>query len=199
MLNVAAAPLLTRLYGPDEMAAWGLLVAFLGMASSVSTLRYDMAIMAARTDEEARAIVVMSIWLTTGTTVVLLGLFELLRQQAWLGFDILPPESLPLVGVGLVAMGLFAPLRYFALRAGRLRHGGTHHRSSAGPADCLAARSRLSFLRFARSVSGSARSRGVERVPSDSFALSARAAADDRTGNCSAPIAAFPSSSCRQR
>lgn len=116
MLNVAAAPLLTRLYGPDEMAAWGLLVAFLGMASSVSTLRYDMAVMSARTDEEARAIVVMSIWLTAGTTVVLLGLFELLRQQAWLGFDVLPPESLPFVGVGLVAMGLFAPLRYFALR-----------------------------------------------------------------------------------
>lgn len=116
MLNVAAAPLLTRLYGPEEMAAWGLLVAFLGMASSVSTLRYDMAVMAARTEDEARSIVVMSIWLTAGTTVVLLILFETLRRQAWLGFEILPAESLPFVGIGLLAMGLFAPLRYFALR-----------------------------------------------------------------------------------
>lgn len=116
MLNVAAAPLLTRLYGPEEMAAWGVLVAFLGMASSVSTLRYDMAVMAARTEEEARAIVVMSIRLTAGTTVILLVLYETLRRQAWLGFEILPAESLPFVGIGLLAMGLFAPLRYFALR-----------------------------------------------------------------------------------
>jgi len=45
-VGVLLSPIITRLYTPEAMGLWGLFVSFLGVASVVSTLRYEVAIVA---------------------------------------------------------------------------------------------------------------------------------------------------------
>jgi hypothetical protein len=54
--GVLFLPLLTRLYSPEALGLWGLFVSFLGVASVAATLRYEVAIVAASSEEEALAL-----------------------------------------------------------------------------------------------------------------------------------------------
>src|SRR5688572_21522949 len=62
---VLASPALTRLYSPSEFGAFATYVAVLSLAAIISSLRLDIAITLARTDEEAFELTAMA-----GTVVV---------------------------------------------------------------------------------------------------------------------------------
>ena len=117
VITVAAAPILTRLYGP---ASFGILATFssiLALLNVVSSLRYELAIVVPEEDDEAIELVWLCLVLVgistslTALGVVLLGnqLVSLLQQPAL-------KSLLWLLPVGVLLTGVYQPLSYWAIR-----------------------------------------------------------------------------------
>ena len=68
----AATPLLTRLYSPEEFGIFALYLAILAPISMISALRYETAIMLPEDNEDAKALLSLSILLTIFTTLFVL-------------------------------------------------------------------------------------------------------------------------------
>jgi O-antigen/teichoic acid export membrane protein len=117
-IGVLASPIIARLYTPEDMSLWGLFVSFVGVASVVTTLRYEVAVVAARTEEEARCLAVGSLVVSGGLSVLAVGVFEFLRQKDIFGFGLFHPWASLLVGLALAATSWAMILRYFATRLG---------------------------------------------------------------------------------
>ena len=117
-----ATPVITRFYPPPEMGLLGLVVAFLGVAGVVLGGRYDMAIVSARNDREADALLAVSLLAVAPLTVLAAA-----ALAAMIRFDVLSYGSLPLWSLGLVVpalamTGVFGALRFWFVRSGR--YGG---------------------------------------------------------------------------
>ena len=82
-LGVAVTPILTRLYDPTAMALWGLFVSFVSVASVAVTLRYEVAVVAAKKREEAGALVLGALALSLVLSLVGGIVFEILRRNNW--------------------------------------------------------------------------------------------------------------------
>src|SRR4051812_19405220 len=117
-LILLTAPLLTRLYSPAEMGRFGVLLAFVAFTSVVVNLRFDMAIVSARTDIEADSLLAISaivvIPVSVAATLLLLGFIR------WriLSFEVLPAWSALVTFPLLVAIGALTALRSWAVRRG---------------------------------------------------------------------------------
>ena len=57
MITVAAAPILTRLYGPESFGVLATFASILALLNVVSSLRYELAIAVPEDDEDAIALV----------------------------------------------------------------------------------------------------------------------------------------------
>ena len=68
----AATPFLTRLYSPEEFGLFALYIAIIGPISMVSAWRYETAIMLPEDNEDAKALLTLSIFLTILTTLFVL-------------------------------------------------------------------------------------------------------------------------------
>lgn len=117
VITVAAAPILTRLYGPES---FGLMVTFasiMALLNEASSLRYELAIAVPEGDDDAVALV----WLCFGLVVISTGLTALgvliLGDQLviWLNEPSLKP-MLWLLPVGVLLSGVYQPLSYWAIR-----------------------------------------------------------------------------------
>ena len=116
--GVLFLPLLTRLYSPEAMGLWGLFVSFLGVASVASTLRYDVAIVAAQSEKEALAILRGSLVLALVTSSVSALALEFIRKQSLWVYESLP-WWLPLaLFVALLGTSGGMVLRSYAIRKG---------------------------------------------------------------------------------
>jgi len=111
-------PFLARLYSPEAMGLWGIFVSFLAVASVVTTLRYEVAIVTANSEEEALALTWSTLILSV--PVGLLGgvALEFMRRTDLLGYGVLPPEVSFLGFAALIATAWGTILRYYALRQG---------------------------------------------------------------------------------
>jgi len=117
-VGVLLSPIITRLYMPEAMGLWGLFVSFLGVAAVVATLRYEVAIVAASSEEDALALTRSSLVLGLVTGVLGAFVFELLRRGNLLGYGALPTWSSWLVFPALVALSWGMALRYYGVRQG---------------------------------------------------------------------------------
>ncbi|WP_206751738.1 lipopolysaccharide biosynthesis protein [Rhodothermus marinus] len=117
-VGVLLSPLLTRLYTPEAVGLWGLFMSFLGVTSVAATLRYEVAIVAASSEEEALALTRSS--LVLGLGVGLLGALALegLRRGHLLGYGALPAWASFLAFPALVAFAWGTALRYYGVRRG---------------------------------------------------------------------------------
>lgn len=113
-----AAPIITRLYTPSDLALVGLIVSFVTFASVGLSLRYDVAIVTALDEIEADILLSLSLLLVvfvSGIAAALLSVF--------IGFNILSYGALPLWSVSiafviLTLMGVSMALRYWYVRRG---------------------------------------------------------------------------------
>jgi O-antigen/teichoic acid export membrane protein len=117
VIAVAVAPILTRLYGPQS---FGILAAFssiLNLLNVVSSLRYELAIVVPKDDEEAIALVWLCFVLVAITTALsALGVILLGDQLAvFLKRSTLKP-LLWLLPVGVLLSGIYQPLSQWAIR-----------------------------------------------------------------------------------
>lgn len=117
VITVAAAPILTRLYGPESFGVLATFASILALLNVVSSLRYELAIAVPEDDDEAIALV----WLCFGlvaisTALTALGVALLGNQLVgWLHQPDLKP-LLWLLPVGVLLTGVYQPLSYWAIR-----------------------------------------------------------------------------------
>lgn len=116
-LTVLAAPLLTRLYTPDDFGLLGGFASLVATLGAFLTLRYSLAIPLPKSDDDAAHVAVLSL-LIAGTIViaitVLLGTFGAEALRA-LNFDALVPHMW-LLPVALTFVALNDVFTYWAIR-----------------------------------------------------------------------------------
>ncbi len=117
VISVAAAPILTRLYGPASFGVLSTFASILALLNVVSSLRYELAIALPEDNEEAVALVWLCfvlVAISTGLTALGVLLFGD-QLVAWLNEPALNP-LLWLLPVGVLLTGVHQPLSYWAIR-----------------------------------------------------------------------------------
>ncbi len=76
----AATPLITRLYTPEEFGVFSLYLAIIGPISMVSAWRYDVAIMLPKDNEDAEALLVLSVLITIAMSILTLLLIIIFKD-----------------------------------------------------------------------------------------------------------------------
>jgi O-antigen/teichoic acid export membrane protein len=79
LIGIAAAPILTRLYSPEDFGMLAVFAGLLAMVLVVSSLRYELAIPLPEDDREAAHVVALSLLLvvvTAGLSAIVVGLFS---------------------------------------------------------------------------------------------------------------------------
>ena len=113
---VAVAPALTRLYTPIDFALVGLVAAFVGFAAVAVGLRYDLAIVDARTDREAHILLFGAILSAIPVSLISSFIYLWMIYYRVLTFEKLPPWTAGLVFITLLLSGLFISCRLWCAR-----------------------------------------------------------------------------------
>ena len=117
IITILVSPILTRLYTPEEMGIWGLFLSFVSIASTVGTLRYDVAIVAAKKEKEALLITQSLLYCITLITTVVFGcVFIFLYRYNIFGYSVFPRWAILIIILGLIATVWSGILRYWAMR-----------------------------------------------------------------------------------
>lgn len=98
MILVLASPLITRLYGPESFGTWGVFNSVAMVIIPVSSLAYSTAIVLPRTDDEAQALVRVSVLCITVVSLLTTIVF-LVFQQPLASLLGLPKGSSSLMGL----------------------------------------------------------------------------------------------------
>ena len=72
-LSVAAMPLLTRLYTPADFGFLAVFMAISGVVATAVTLRYETAVLPAKTEQESATVVLLALGCTVAMGAVLIG------------------------------------------------------------------------------------------------------------------------------
>lgn len=118
LIVVLASPVITRLYTPDDMGRLGTFLAFINVASVATCLRYDVAIVSAKTPREAAYLAVTGIAFTVPMGILATVALQFMMARSIVGFGILPAYSGALVLPALLLTLGFVVLRYHFIREG---------------------------------------------------------------------------------
>jgi O-antigen/teichoic acid export membrane protein len=113
---VLASPVISRLYAPTEIGAFGLVLSFVGFASVFVGLRLELAIIDADTDDEADNLLRLALLACVPLSAIAAALALVLRAQNWLAFGRLPPLISIAIFVLLAVTGTFTALRFWHVR-----------------------------------------------------------------------------------
>lgn len=117
LLLVAASPILTRFYSPQD---FGLLAVFSGLLSLigiVASARYELAIPLPKSADEAANVAGLSLLIVFGTA--LLTMFAVFFFDSWIGYALGVPELASyswLLPLGVLASGTYNVLNYWSTR-----------------------------------------------------------------------------------
>jgi O-antigen/teichoic acid export membrane protein len=119
LFTLAAAPILTRLYLPNDIGDLGLFNAFLSIAVVSASLQYDVAIVSAPGQKEAAHLGTLSTLLILPMSVIGGLLLYFMIHLSLLGFGSLPIYAAGLMIPAIFFAGFFSILRYWSLREER--------------------------------------------------------------------------------
>lgn len=121
-LLILVAPILTRLYSPEDFGIFALYTSILGIIAVVACWRYELAIVLPEKDEDAANLLVLSIIICFGMAVLTLILVALFRHPVakLLGAPELTPW-LWFMPLSLIAAGLFKAFNYWSTRRKQFR------------------------------------------------------------------------------
>lgn len=126
VFTVALAPLITRLYLPSNLGQLGLFTGFLNLATVAASLRYEFAIVSARSDREAAQLTLSSFLLALPISAIAALLFRSLIRNEILGYGNMPLYASALLLPAFICTAAFSALRYWLLRKegfGLISHG----------------------------------------------------------------------------
>jgi O-antigen/teichoic acid export membrane protein len=121
LLVVAATPVLTRLYNPVDFALAGLLLGFVSFAGVATGLRYDLAIVDARTKTDANLLLVATLLAVFPVSLLAGAVYLFLIYNHILTYQQLPPASVAFVIPVLLFSGVFVSCRFWHARAENFR------------------------------------------------------------------------------
>lgn len=115
--SVLLSPLLTRIYTPAMFGILGLFTAILFVGSIVSTLRYELALPLARSEDEAANLLAVCMAALALTTALFAAAVALLPDcgDCMLSLDALAPYEW-LLPIGFFCLGAYHTLIYYATR-----------------------------------------------------------------------------------
>jgi O-antigen/teichoic acid export membrane protein len=116
LLNVAVAPIVTRLYGPSEFGQFGLVVAFINIAAVTLSLRLEMAIVSSPSREEAARVALLAILILPLSILAATVVFLVLIVLPVGPYADIPVAWTLLLPIPLAAIGLMSVLRYWVVR-----------------------------------------------------------------------------------
>lgn len=119
--NLMLAPVLTRLYLPVSFGQYALFVSFLNVAMVGVSLRYELGIVAARTEQKAAQLAFAAFLFSLPTSVIGAGALFLFVHYSWLGFNSLPSYTAALMAIALVFVSGFSVFRYWFVRQEQFR------------------------------------------------------------------------------
>ena len=121
-LMILVAPILTRLYSPEDFGVYALYTSILGIIAVVACWRYELAIVLPEKDEDAANLLVLSICICFGMAVLTLILVAVVRNPVanLLGAPELAPW-LWFMPLSLLAAGLFQAFNYWSTRRKQFR------------------------------------------------------------------------------
>lgn len=116
-LSVATAPILTRLYSPEEFGVLAAFVSLFTVLLAINSLRYELAIPIAEDNRTAARLVILVFLVVILNAIALAVIFWLFSDQivAWLKSPELKPFFWLLV-LCLLGAGFYQALTYWALR-----------------------------------------------------------------------------------
>jgi O-antigen/teichoic acid export membrane protein len=120
LIALAALPLSTRLYAPEDFVLLAVFLALVNTLAVVACLRLEIAIPIVETDAEAADLLALALLVTAGLAIVI-GVPALLipdRVAQWLGNPAIAP-FLWLVPLGVAMAGSYSALQYWTTRARR--------------------------------------------------------------------------------
>ncbi|MBC7074993.1 MAG: oligosaccharide flippase family protein [Syntrophomonadaceae bacterium] len=116
-LMILVAPILTRLYSPGDFGVFALYTSILGILAVIACLRYELAIVLPKKDEDAANLLVLSIIINIGMSLLILILVALFRYP--LANLLGAPELAPwlwFMPLSLLAAGMFQAFNYWSTR-----------------------------------------------------------------------------------
>lgn len=119
LLTLASAPVLSRLYSPEDFGLYGVFMAFALFASVLTTLFYDGAIPAAHDEEEATSLVVVALGVALLVATLLTAIYLGMIAGELFGFGVLPLWSAALMWPLLISQGLSSTLQFWFVRQQR--------------------------------------------------------------------------------
>jgi len=123
-VSVLTSPILTRLYTPEAVGKWGLFLSFVGVATVGGALRYEVAIVAAKDEEDAFILAGHALFLSILTSIVGGVVFAIFSYRNILGYGIFPGWMG--MGITLAIMGTTwgQILRFWFIRQREFRKVG---------------------------------------------------------------------------
>lgn len=119
LLVVLAAPVLTRLYSPEDFGLLAVFSSLLFPLSVISSLRYQLAIPLPEAKEDAAALTILSAVIVICLSIILAILAPIFSSRIGVWMDMPDIESyLWLLPVGFLMLGIYEVLHYWAIRKG---------------------------------------------------------------------------------
>lgn len=117
ILTILVAPVLTRLYGPEDFGVWALYLSITSIITVIACLRYEFSIMLPESDEEAVNLLGLSILAVLAVTVLTLPVFWYFKTPI---VDLLNSpqieEYLWLISISVFVNGVFLALNQWNSR-----------------------------------------------------------------------------------
>ena len=114
---VLASPLLTRLYSPEDFGLLAVYASLLGIIGVVASLRYQLAIPLPEKDEEAAHVVVLSLLVVLGMTLLTILVVVFFRDPIAQAVNMpVLANYLWLLPLGLLLTGIYDIFNYWAIR-----------------------------------------------------------------------------------
>lgn len=121
-IPIAAMPLLTRLYTPQEFGALALYLSITSMIAVVVNARYEVAIMLPKLEEDAASLVVLSAGIAAVVALVLLAIITIFDDEIFRLFNNDSVGSwLYLVPFTVLVIGLWQAFNYWNNRAKKFK------------------------------------------------------------------------------
>ncbi len=117
ILMLAASPILTRLYTPEDFGLLAVFVALLSALCVLSTLRYELAIPLPKTDEDAASVVALSLIVVVAANIAAASLIFLFGESLFQLINI--PGLYPyawMIPFGSLLFCFFNVLNFWAIR-----------------------------------------------------------------------------------
>jgi len=117
IIVIAASPILTRLYSPEDFGLLAVFSALIGMLGVIASLRYQLAIPLPEDDKDARSLVELSSFVVLAMTLILMLVVILLGDMIAKRLNApLLADYMWLLPVGLFLTGIYQVFSYLAIR-----------------------------------------------------------------------------------